>query len=38
MNYASIKDYKNVTLGKIKDSMSITFDIMPNKDYNFILL
>ena len=38
MDYVSIKDYKNVTLGKIKDSMSITFDIMPNKDNDFILL
>lgn len=35
MNYTSIKDYKNVTLGKIKDSMSITFDIIPDKDNNF---
>lgn len=35
MNYASIKDYNNITLGKIKDSVSITFDIMPNKDNNF---
>lgn len=35
MDYVSIKDYKNITLGKIKDSMSITFDIMPNKDKNF---
>lgn len=35
VDYVSIKDYKNITLGKIKDSMSITFDIMPNKDNNF---
>lgn len=35
MNYTSIKDYNNVTLGNIKDSISITFDVMPNKDNNF---
>lgn len=38
MNYVSIKDYNNITLSKIKDSMSITFDVIPNKDNNFILL
>lgn len=38
MSYTSIKDYNNVTLGNIRDSISITFDVIPNKDNNFILL
>lgn len=28
MSYTSIKDYNNVTLGNIKDSISITFDVI----------
>lgn len=35
MNYASIKDHNNFIIDKIKRLVSITFDIVPNKNNEF---